>query len=135
MKSGILHTAANGRHCEANAVRGYPRLPAWQALCGGGWQTVIWCRYCRRYHLHGAGRFGHRVAHCDPGSPYYEFGYVLVDAGQAPADIAADLQRQRSGYGFKRRTAAAESFAVDARGEIISVTPGPRPEHAKRVRR
>lgn len=135
MSGSIVSFADTSRHCGVAAAREYPMLPAWQALCGGGWQTVIWCRYCRRYHLHGAGRFGHRVAHCDPDSPYDAFGYVLVDAGQAPADIVADLQRQRYGYGFKRRTAAAESFAVNERGEIIRVTPEPRPEHAKRVRR
>lgn len=138
MKSGSIQTDHSERHCEANAARKYPMLPAWQALCGGGRQTVIWCRHCRRYHLHGAGRFGHRVAHCDPNSPYGEFGYGLVDAGEAPADIVADLQRQRYGYGFKRRIAAAEHYAVNERGGIVRVTPEPRPERskpAKRVRR
>lgn len=43
----------------------------------GGSQWSIWCVYCDREHLHGAGS-GHRVAHCtSPTSPYLRTGYVI----------------------------------------------------------
>lgn len=43
---------------------------------------VFLCPHCRREHSHGAGDSkgdgdGHRVAHCDPGSPFNERGYIL----------------------------------------------------------
>ena len=45
-------------------------------------QTVVWCRYCRIWHAHGAGASGDMVAHCtSPGSPYRETGYILRPAG------------------------------------------------------
>ena len=37
----------------------------------------FYCIWCGREHLHGRGE-GHRVAHCDKGSPYKEDGYYLV---------------------------------------------------------
>ena len=36
----------------------------------------VWCKHCNKWHQHGKGD-GHRTAHCPPGSPYYETGYVL----------------------------------------------------------
>lgn len=43
-----------------------------------GLQWRFYCRYCRTYHIHGAGE-GHRVAHChgNDTSPYYKTGYYL----------------------------------------------------------
>jgi hypothetical protein len=86
----------------------YPALPAWQWHEGG--QTVVWCRHCSRYHMHGLGSFGHRIAHCHADSPYLHSDYVLVDAGDATPDIQADLKFQREGRQWKRRTPAAESY-------------------------
>ena len=53
----------------------------------------VWCRYCKCWHLHGAGG-GHRVAHCGDVdrhcrpivSPYKDTGYFLV---VAPDDLRA----------------------------------------------
>ena len=43
--------------------------------------------------LHGYGP-GHRVAHCGSrGGPYMTSGYVLFDAGPAPAEILSDAKR------------------------------------------
>lgn len=36
----------------------------------------FWCPFCKKWHIHGRGE-GHRVAHCEPSSPYYEHGYIL----------------------------------------------------------
>jgi hypothetical protein len=38
---------------------------------------TFWCPHCRRRHTHSA-EPGHRVAHCDLKSPFYERGYVLA---------------------------------------------------------
>jgi hypothetical protein len=53
----------------------------------------FWCRYCRKWHLHGPGGGGkHHVAHCYPQgrSPYAKSGYVLV---AAPVAGALDCRR------------------------------------------
>ena len=67
------------------------QLPAYRI--GMGW--AVWCDHCLRYHRHGNAA-GHRLAHCDrPGSPYTAAGYILVDAGPAPASVLDDLARRR----------------------------------------
>ena len=51
----------------------------------------VWCRFCRCWHLHGAG-YGHRAAHCADldrrcrpvVSPYKDTGYYLVSPDRAP---------------------------------------------------
>ncbi|WP_427365666.1 hypothetical protein [Candidatus Caldatribacterium saccharofermentans] len=58
----------------------------------GGWNCNlwrVWCPFCRRWHVHGAGgkdedpmkTLGHRVAHCKPGGPFEITGYRLVYGG------------------------------------------------------
>jgi hypothetical protein len=39
--------------------------------------SLVWCKYCASWHLHGAGQ-GHRIAHCRQRSPYTITGYNLV---------------------------------------------------------
>jgi hypothetical protein len=108
-----------------------PRVAAWQAEYRGLPHTVMWCRGCRLYHLHGADAGGHRFSHCAlPDSPYYESDYVLIDAGRAPAAILADLDRQSAGGRFIRRAAAGEGFAVNDRGDVVTVAP-PLPGRAR----
>jgi len=47
----------------------------------GGWR--FWCRYCKRWHLHGR-TLGHRVSHCTvPDSPLNRTGYILALASDA----------------------------------------------------
>jgi hypothetical protein len=68
-----------------------PILPAYKHP--NGIQSIVWCRFCQRYHWHGYGP-GHRVAHCGSrGGPYMTSGYVLFDAGPAPAEILSDAKR------------------------------------------
>lgn len=57
-----------------------PTLPAYATL-GGSWR--VWCRYCSRWHQHGA-QPGHRAAHCRvEHSPYRRTGYILrLDEGE-----------------------------------------------------
>ena len=43
-----------------------------------GSQFVFHCDHCNREHGHGAVE-GHRVAHCDDGSPYKDGGYMLKE--------------------------------------------------------
>jgi hypothetical protein len=48
-----------------------------ERLPGG---TPVWrffCPHCSRRHTHAA-EPGHRVAHCDQSSPFYERGYILA---------------------------------------------------------
>ena len=53
-----------------------PVLPAYPTE--HGWR--VWCRYCHRWHQHGA-QPGHRVAHCHvTTSPYRSTGYILKPA-------------------------------------------------------
>lgn len=44
--------------------------------------VILKCPFCGRKHLHGGGGSdggaGHRVAHCPPGTPGADRGYVLV---------------------------------------------------------
>ena len=69
-----------------------PHLPAWQ-INGG---SAVWCEHCGKYHYHGTGSTGHRLAHCEtPDSPYFDTGYILTDAGPATAAILADINKPR----------------------------------------
>lgn len=58
---------------------------------------VVWCRYCGRWHWHGAGvqpgdGDGHRAAHClAQDSPYLATGYDLQERGTI---TEAEMQRQ-----------------------------------------
>ena len=57
-----------------------PVLDAYDWIDGHG--LAIWCRYCRKWHVHGHGG-GHRLAHClADGSPYINGGYVLKPIGK-----------------------------------------------------
>jgi hypothetical protein len=65
-----------------------PVLPAYKHP--NGIHALVWCRFCQRYHWHGYGA-GHRVAHCGSrGGPYMTSGYVLFNAGPAPAEMLYD---------------------------------------------
>jgi hypothetical protein len=74
-----------------------PTLPAYS----DGVHLLVWCAFCRRYHVHGGGLDGpegggHRVADCcTPGSPYERTGYVLEYAGPAPTQMIEDRHRQK----------------------------------------
>lgn len=52
-----------------------PRVPLFHARRDEN-RLCFWCPYCRRVHVH-AVQNGVRVAHCDPGSPLRETGYIL----------------------------------------------------------
>lgn len=67
-----------------------PTLPAYS----DGINILVWCGYCRTYHVHGSGGDGHRVAHCmDDNSPYDRTGYILAYVGPAPKEMIADMDR------------------------------------------
>ena len=53
-----------------------PQLPAYPRTDGIPGLRV-WCSWCRRWHVHGAG-YGHRAAHCHTASPYRDSGYTLT---------------------------------------------------------
>ena len=56
-------------------AQGFPILDAYDRLDGYG--LAVWCRYCRKWHVHGHGS-GHRVEHCHiEDSPYRKTGYIL----------------------------------------------------------
>ncbi|MCX5673838.1 MAG: hypothetical protein NTX87_02420 [Planctomycetota bacterium] len=77
---------------EAQAAVGPDGIPALAAVprADGRPGLRIWCRHCRRWHLHGMG-YGHRVAHCADvdrrgrpvESPYRATGYRLAQAAAA----------------------------------------------------
>ncbi len=82
-----------------------PKLKAYRK----GVLYIVWCRYCTRYHTHGAASDGHRLAHCLTldvyntfyprrrmkfESPYLKTGYELVDAGPAPDWMTQDARRK-----------------------------------------
>jgi hypothetical protein len=58
-------------------------------LTENGTQFYFQCPHCKTRrgkpitHYHGAPTLGHRVAHCPPGSPFFESGYVLALAEHA----------------------------------------------------
>lgn len=56
----------------AQRKKGIPIFRAEQA----GSQWKVWCPYCSKYHVHGAGE-GHVCAHC-PDGPLRATGYYLL---------------------------------------------------------
>ena len=59
-----------------------PVLPAYEVFVHGVRHWIVWCKYCRAWHLHGPAE-GHRESHClDSGSPYWKRGYNLAFAGK-----------------------------------------------------
>jgi hypothetical protein len=59
-----------------------PVLPAYKAVIKGFTHWLVWCKYCERWHWHGAAE-GHREAHCtDSTSGYWQQGYNLAYAGE-----------------------------------------------------
>lgn len=44
----------------------------------GGEGYMFFCPYCKKNHYHGLGE-GHREAHCEPGSPLRETGYIIKE--------------------------------------------------------
>ena len=75
-----------------------PILPAYATST----QLIVWCRFCKSWHLHGLGPkgepiLGHRWAHCrsDAHSPYDKTGYILEYAGLATPEIMKDYRCRR----------------------------------------
>jgi hypothetical protein len=63
-----------------------PVLPAFDVVIKGVTRWVVWCKFCEKWHHHGAAE-GHREAHCtDSGSPYWKKGYNLAYAGKWKED-------------------------------------------------
>jgi len=75
-----------------------PVLDAHDRPDNGG--LAVWCRYCLKWHLHGAGE-GCRVAHCDKkDSPYTRSGYTLRAIGRpVPLDKNRKLKPPAAGQG------------------------------------
>jgi len=73
---------------------GYPVV---QCFRQGVHLVIPKCPFCGRRHLHGGGDTwaddggddggGHRVAHCDPGTPGAEKGYILAVVGELPCRV------------------------------------------------
>src|SRR5438874_1838993 len=72
-------------------------IPTLWARLGGksGTLLLVWCKFCRREHQHGAGsevlrggppRDGHRVAHC---KAYDRTGYIIETHDVTAAEIRA----------------------------------------------
>ena len=74
--------------------RGVPILNAYDHS-PGIWK--VWCRYCDRWHSHGAAP-GYRAAHCHNSDHYAS--YSLRYAGEWPGDRAASAQSQSAGRRF-----------------------------------
>lgn len=54
-----------------------PNVQAHRTANGINWR--ITCPHCHHVHVHGAGGgSGHRVAHCEPGTPGKSLGYYLL---------------------------------------------------------
>jgi hypothetical protein len=63
-----------------------PVLSAYEAVVDGVTYWLVWCKFCQKWHRHGAGA-GHREAHCtDSASGYWERGYNLAYAGEWKGD-------------------------------------------------
>lgn len=62
-----------------------PTLPAY--LDNEKQQTFVWCKYCDKWHQHGAAE-GHRGAHCTEESPYSATGYFIKIVGPWSKAIA-----------------------------------------------
>jgi len=69
---------------EVPVLKAYPII---KNLC------IIWCRFCRHYHCHGA-ESGHRAAHCTVRSPYSVTGYILDLQPSTPGFILRDQNRR-----------------------------------------
>jgi hypothetical protein len=55
------------------------RIPTLLAERTADDELRVWCRYCGKFHYHGAAD-GHRVAHCiADDSPYHLTGYYLLE--------------------------------------------------------
>lgn len=65
-----------------NTDRTIPTVQAAWTTTGSGYR--INCPHCFSVHVHGP-QPGHRVAHCEPGTPGKELGYYIVEP---PADQA-----------------------------------------------
>ncbi len=53
-----------------------PVLPAYRV----GDLLHVWCRYCKRWHVHGGAAGGHRASHCTvDDSPFRQTGYTLEE--------------------------------------------------------
>ena len=60
-----------------------------------GIHLLVWCKFCRKEHIHGAGRevlhggpprYGHRVAHC---KAYDRTGYIIETHDVTAAEVRA----------------------------------------------
>jgi hypothetical protein len=84
---------------------GYPVVDSYRVLGDGAEvvNVVFWCRYCLRWHYHGAGNGqpgdgdGHRVAHCINRTSLYltgdRHGYILEDVGTITAREMREYER------------------------------------------
>lgn len=129
----------NDTHFTTPAGEPIPVLPCWQYRPYRS--AAVFCAHCARYHFHGIGTGvdgpDRRQCHCGPqSSPYWQTGYFLVSAGDAPKSIVADLRRQRSIRKFAKRRAVAEFYTVDAAHKVVAVVdPVPRPPAPPRAPR
>ena len=63
-----------------------PVLAAYEAVIKGVTRYLVWCKFCKKWHRHGAAE-GHREAHCnDSESGYWKQGYNLAFAGEWKKD-------------------------------------------------
>ena len=57
-------------------------LPAYETVINGVTHWMVFCKFCNKWHRHGAAE-GHREAHCtDSTSGYWKQGYNLAYAGK-----------------------------------------------------
>ena len=70
-----------------------PVLPAYAVKHMGSQRLFAWCKYCRDWHIHGAGE-GHREAHCSERTPYSASGYNLALRG-VMSRMQARLEKER----------------------------------------
>jgi hypothetical protein len=64
-------------------------------ISADGRYVYVLCEYCERLHTHSAGD-GHRVAHCDRGTPYRDAGYYIYTVQRlAPGERVPGAPRPR----------------------------------------
>ena len=65
------------------SLRGFDQAgrPILIAEPDGAGGLKVWCPSCTRWHYHGLS-YGHRSAHCGPGSPFKGSGYILIERGR-----------------------------------------------------